>query len=447
MATISSAGIGSGIDIESLITKLMAVENAPLTALSTKKSTYNNQISALGQIKSALATLQTAAAAFKSSAGVYSYKATIADATIATASADSTAVAGTYSVEVQQLASAHKLVTAAGVSPSAGGTLNIQVGSGTAVDVTINPGATLSDVRSAINAADAGVSASIVSGSSGQQLVITSLTAGTTGQLTITDSASLLGSLTQAAPAQDAIVRIDGIQLADTHSNIVTGGITGVTLNLLHTSAYDSGTGTYTPTELAVTNDSSNLKTKLEAYVKAYNDLNSLTKSLTAYSSTTKTAAILNGDSSVRSLISQIRTTMYAVPTGASSAYQTLSSLGVQFQADGTLKLDSTILQTAMDANFTSVATSAIAFGSALNTTLTNVLATDGPIAQRNTGISAMISLIDTRSEELGRRLTAIEKRYRTQFANMDAMVAQMQATSNYLTQQLSALNQSTSNN
>jgi flagellar hook-associated protein 2 len=459
MTTISSLGVGSGIDIESLVTKLMAVENAPMTVLATRKTGYNNQISALGQIKSALATLQTAVKAFSTTSNVYSYKAAVTDTTIASATANSTAVAGNYSVEVQRLASAHKLASAGGADPSAGGTLTFEIGStvggvftpksGTsAVNVTVSAGATLNDVRFAINAANAGVSASIVNGIGGPQLVITSLSSGETGQVKIAATAGLssfsfdpvagTGGLTQKSPGQDAIVLVDGIQIANTSSNAVTDAITGITLNLLKTN-------TGSPTQLTVSNDSSALKTKMESLVKAYNDLGSLAKTLTKYDATTKTAAVLNGDTTVSQLMSQIRTAIFTVPAGASTSYQTMSSLGVQFQSDGTLKLDSTVLQTAMDTDFASVAATVSSYGTALDTTITNMLNTDGLIATRTSGLASQIKSIDTRSEDLQRRLDAIEKRYRAQFTAMDAMVAQLQKTSTYLTQQLAALNKTTS--
>jgi flagellar hook-associated protein 2 len=459
MTTISSLGVGSGIDIESLVTKLMAVENAPLTVLATRKTGYNNQISALGQLKSALATLQTAVKAFSTTSSVYSYKGVVADTTVASATANSNAVAGNYSVEVQRLASTHKLVSAAGANPSAGGTLTIEIGStvgsvftpksGTSpVNVTISASATLNDVRVAINSANAGVSATIVHGASGDQLVVTSLSSGETGQVRIGATAGLsafsfdpvagTGGLTQNAPGQNALVFVDTIQIANTTSNVVTDAITGVTLNLLKTN-------TGSPTQLTVSNDSSALKTKMETLVKAYNDLGTLAKTFTKYDPATKTAGVLNGDTTVSQLLSQIRTAFFTVPGGASTSYQTMSSLGVQFQSDGTLKLDSTVLQTAMDTDFAAVAATVTSYGSAFDTTITNMLNTDGLITTRTAGLASQIKSIDTRSEDLQRRLDAIEKRYRAQFTAMDAMVAQLQKTSTYLTQQLAALNKTTS--
>ena len=149
---ISSPGLGSGLDVNSIITKLMALESRPLNNLKTQQTGLGNQISAMGKVKSAIAALQTASKAISSSSSLYSFKGSLADTTIGTVTTDSTAIPGSYSIEVEQLAKAHKLRSATGIDPSAGGTLTIELGStaggsfvansGTSpVTVTINAGA------------------------------------------------------------------------------------------------------------------------------------------------------------------------------------------------------------------------------------------------------------------------------------------------------------------
>ena len=313
--------------------------------------------------------------------------------------------------------------------------------------MTIGAGATLSDVRSAINAANAGVSATVVHGSGGDQLVITSLTSGEVGKMKIS-SATLTdftyepvggtGGLTQKDPGQNAIVLVDGITIAGTTSNTVTNALTGVTLNLLKTN-------TGSPTTLAISNDNSALQTKLEAFIKSYNDLVGLSKSLTAYDQETETAAILNGDSTVSQMMSQLRSAIFGTPAGASAAYQSLSSLGVQVQSDGTLELDTDTLSTAMSTDFPSVATTVASYGDALDTAITSMLDIEGLIETRTNGLNSMIDLLDTRSEALQRQIDATEARYRAQFTALDTLISQMQVTSTYLTQQLAALNNTSS--
>lgn len=454
--TITSAGVGSGLDVEGIITKLMAVERAPLTALQKRQATYSSEISALGQVKSDLSALQTAIEAFSTGNNVYSYKATVGavgNTTVASASADTTAVAGTYSLEVQQLATSEKLMSAAGADPSAGGSLTIDIGSvsggvftsTSSVNVTVGAGATLSDLASAINSANAGVNATVISGAGGDQLVVTSQTSGAAGKIRISsstlsaftyDPTAGTNSMTEKTAGQDAIVYVDGVKVANTSSNTVTNAVTGVTLNLV-------ATNTGNPTTLTVANDPSALETKLNAFVTAYNNLQSLVKGLTGYDPTTKNAGALNGDTTISQVMNDLRDAIFTVPAGASSSYQTMSSLGIQFQSDGTLTLDSTTLETAMSTNFSAVAATIKSYGGALDTSLTNALDVQGPIANDVNGINNMISNIQDREDQLNTQLTAIEARYRAQFTALDTLMSQMQTTSTYLTQQLAALTKS----
>ncbi|MBI2307782.1 MAG: flagellar filament capping protein FliD [Rhodocyclales bacterium] len=451
---ITSLGVGSGLDAEGIVTKLMALERQPLTLLQTRQTDFNNKLSAVGKIKSAIAALQSAASAMSTTSKLYSFKGVVADTTIASATTTSSASAGVYSLEVERLAGTHKLLSSASPDTSTGGTLTFEVGStvggvftaksGTsAVGVTVSAGATLSQVRDAINGSGANVTATIVNGASGEQLVVTSKYSGETGQIRITASAGLgsfsydpvtaTGGLTQKDAGQDAIVRIDGILIKDTTSNTVTDAITGVTLNLTKTNLGS-------PTQLSISNDTSNLTSKVEAFVKAFNELNTTAKDLTKYDATTKKAGVLNGDSMVSSVLGQLRDALYNVPAGASSDYQRLSDLGVSIQTDGSLKIDSTVLQSAVTTKWSAVATTVAAYGTTFDTLTTAMNGTDGIVTSRTDGINANIKTLGSRSDELSRRLEAVEKRYRAQFSALDALMGKMQTTSSYLSQQLASL-------
>ena len=452
---ISSPGVGSGLDVNSIVSKLMALEGQSVTRLQTQQTKYSTQISAIGKIKSALAALQTASDSMSTASALYSYKGTVADTTIASASTTTSAVGGTYSLEIERLAGTHKLLSAVSADPSAGGTLTIEIGStaggsfvpksgSSAVAVAIGAGSSLSDVAKAINTADAGVSASVVNGKDGPQLVLTSKNSGETSQIRITTAMSGFafdplnpatpGNLTQKDPGQDAIVKIDGITIANTSSNTVTDAITGVTLNLTKTN---SGA----PTLLTISNDTSGLKTKAEAFVKTYNEARAILKDLSKYDATGKTSGALNGDSTVTSAISQLRSALTTSPAGVNSAYPNLSDLGIQSQSDGTLKLDSSLLQSAMDKNFSAVASSLSAYGAAFDDLTTKMIGTDGLISSRLDGLNTSSKLIGTRMEDMNRQLALVEKRYRAQFTALDSMMGKFSTTSSYLTQQLAALN------
>jgi flagellar hook-associated protein 2 len=451
---MSSAGLGSGLDVNSIVSQLMILERQPVTRLQTQQTKYGNQISALGKIKSAIDALKTAADGMSTTSALYAYKGVLADTTIASATTTSSAVAGSYSIEVERLAGTHKLLSAAAADPSAGGTLTIEIGStstgsfvaktGTsAVPVTITAGATLSSVASAINAADAGVNATVVNGTGGAQLVITSKASGETSQIKITtamsgfafdpDAPVTVGNLSQKDAGLDAILKIDGITIANTSSNTVIDAISGVTLNLTKTN--DDA-----PTQLTISNDTANLKTKAEGFVKAYNDARTMLKDLSKYDSTGKASGILNGDSTISSALSQLRSALSTVPAGVDSTYQHLSDFGISTQSDGVLKLDSTVLQTAISSDFSALATSLAAYGTAFKTLTTSMNASEGLITARTDGLNSSSKLLTSRMEDMNRSLTQVEKRYRAQFTALDVLMAKFQTTSSYLSQQLAGL-------
>ncbi|MBS0354811.1 MAG: flagellar filament capping protein FliD [Proteobacteria bacterium] len=454
MATLSSAGIGSGLNVESIVTGLMNVERQPLTQLQTQQSSYQSKISALGTLKSALSSLQSAASALtpatlqSPTAAFASFNATVADSTIASATTTSSAVAGTYSVNVTKLGSSQTLALNATFQSGDQAldfgsddtrTLTIQQGSNAAVTITLDKSQnTLSALRDAINNAGAGVSASTVTDSNGvQHLQLTADQAGTANAITLGGTVAFKGAAASVSnsdftetQATDAIVQIQGITVK-ANGNTVSDAIDGVTLTLAKEGS----------TSLTLTRDTSALKSKLTAFVNAYNSLNSSIKSLGAYDATSKTGAVLNGDSSLRSVQSQVRAALTGTPSSLSSnAYKTLSSLGISFQSDGSLQLDSTKFDKAASTNFSAVASAISAYGSALKTTTTNLLGTTGVIASRTNGLNASVTSIGKQITALNNRLTIIEQTYRAQFTALDTTMTSMNTTSTYLTQQLAKL-------
>ena len=458
MATISSAGIGSGINVESLVSSLMSVEKQPLTKLQSRQTSFESKISALGSLKSSISTLQTAAKALtpaigqSATAAFAGFKASLADATIATATTSSTAVAGTYSLEVTALATTQR--QALGTTYTAGDpvldfgtdstrTLTLTKG-GTPVDITLDSSQnTLSGVRDAINNAAAGVSATIVTDTSGKQnLLLTASSGGTAGAVSISGTATFIdpaapgtpiaasSAFTQTQAATDAAVKIQGVSIATT-GNTISNAIDGVTLDL-------TKTGT---TTITVARDNTDLKSKLDTFITAYNSINSSLKSLGSYNAATKTGAVLNGDSTLRSVQSQLRTAVGGSPDSLSSAtYKSLSEIGISFQTDGSLKLDGARFDKAASANFAATAAVIGAYGDALKTTTTALLATNGVISSRSDGLSSSVKMMNRQIDSFETRLTSIEKTYRAKFTALDTAMASMSTTSSYLTQQLSML-------
>ena len=248
------------------------------------------------------------------------------------------------------------------------------------------------------------------------------------------------GKLTEKDAGQNAILKVDGIVIADATSNTVTDAITGLTLNLTKTNLGS-------PTQLTVSIDTSSLKTKLEAFVKAYNDAVSGIKSMTAYDSANKKASILTGDSTARSIQSQLDTLVQTSVTSIAGGISRLSDIGITVQKNGTLATNSTKLAAALAdpdkdvaALFTQTASGNTGIAVRFSETLAALVGASGPISTRTEGINASVKDIGSRREAINLRLVKIEARYRAQFTSLDSLIASMQQTSTYLTQQLASL-------
>jgi len=473
MASVSSLGSGSGLDLSGLLTQLMTAEQIPLTALQKKEASYQANISAFGTLSSALSSLQSAASSLIPTSGTtaanmyQTYSASVADSTIASATAKSGAVAGSYSLEVSSLAQSQRLVTPAYSGGSAStaidtGTLKIELGSLSGstftadstrtLSITVDSSnATLGGLRDAINAAKGGVSATIVNGSSGAQLVLTSTSTGTANVMRLSglnnfdyDPETDAGTLTQntasgGQAAADAAFTLNGIA-GTSSTNTVSNMLDGVTLTLLKKT---SGTAT----TLTVSKETSSaLSSALNSFVKSYNDAFSTISSLGAYDSKTKTAGQLQGNSALRSVQTQLRNLVFNTTSGNTSTIQRLSDIGVSFAKDGTLSLDSTKLQKAVSKDFDSVANLVSNVGTAFKKGVDGMVGTTGTVTAATDSLNRMIKMTQAQEQTLSDRLTTIEARYRSQFTSLDTLIAGMKQTSNYLTQQLANLSSSSSN-
>ena len=466
MATITSLGTGSGLELESLITKLMTVEKAPLTALQKKQTAYETKISALGKLQSVLATLQTSAQSMKpgvlesATTKFAAYTASVADTAVASATATTGAIAGNYSLEVSKLAQAQQLQSAAFSSSttsitSAGGSLTLTLGtlaedgtytadSSRSYTFNLAAGATLKDLQNAINSSDAGVSATIVNGSGGAQLVLTS-GEGTNNVMQLSGSgitgfdydpaATGTQGWTQSKAASDAAFTLNGIAVTS-HSNTVTDALDGVTLELTGT--------TTTATTLKIAEDySANIKSALESFVSAYNSAYSTMSSLGAYDPDTQVAGDLQGNSTLRYAMNQIRQALFNTTSGDDdSDYQTLSNIGVSISASGTLTIDSTKLTAAVKADPDAVANLVANVGTKYDSIVQKLIGTDdSPIPAATSGLKKTVSNLEDQQEKLQLRLESIEARYRAQFTALDTLISSLNTTADYLTSYISSLN------
>ncbi|MBX3616143.1 flagellar filament capping protein FliD [Nitrosomonas sp.] len=368
---LSSPGIGSGLDINGIVSQIMTAESQPLTALDSKEAKQQTQLTAFGSLKGALSSFQGSLTALSSPAKFTAMTASIADNTLANVSATSAAAIGNHSVEIQALAQAQKLKSANFSTTDAtigSGVLTIQFGTYSGGSFVLNPeksaesitissgNSSLAGIRDAINQAKAGVTASIINDGSGNRLVIASNETGLSNALKITTSDNDLNNtdnaglsqlaydvstggttnMTETVAASNASLVIDGIAI-NKASNTITDAIEGVTLDLLKANAG-------TTTTLNLTRDTAGINSAISAFVKAYNDLNKTIVDVSKYDAATKKASILTGDSTVRSVQTQIRQAISDPLTSAGGGLSLLSEVGVSFQADGTLKFDSSKL-------------------------------------------------------------------------------------------------------
>jgi flagellar hook-associated protein 2 len=233
--------------------------------------------------------------------------------------------------------------------------------------------------------------------------------------------------------ASNAAFSINGIA-GTSSSNSVTGALDGVTLELLKKTTVGS------PTTLTVTKDSTTqLNAALTSFVKAYNESAGVMKNLGFYDPSTKQAGALQGNSTLRGVQNEMRS-LLQTRAGGTAANQTLSDLGVAIQKDGTLKLDSTKLNKAIEADFSGVSDLVSKVGTAYNNSITNITSSSGSISSASESTSRLISDLNKRSTALQARLVNVEDRYRKQFTSLDSIVTSLKNTSTYLAGQLANL-------
>lgn len=381
MASVSAPGSGSGLDINGIITQLMAAERQPATQrLDNREAVLQTKISAFGNLKSALSTFRGALSGLTNTSAFTNVKASGSDSSLFTVSATSSAQAGNYNVKVEKLAQAQSLATAvnSSIDPKltavGTGTLTLRLGtydSGgntftpnpdkTATTITIDAtNNTLTGIRDAINKANTGVTAGIVN----NRLTLNAPTgAANSLQISVSDNdgvntdtnglsflaydptqtAGAGKNMLETASAQDALININGLQISNA-SNSISNVIEGVTLDLKAADINKTAT-------LSVAKDSSAVSSAISGFVKAYNDLAGAMKSLTAYNAQTGAKGDLVGDSVTRSIAGQVRSLIGKTVNGASDTLHTFADIGVGFQRDGTLQLDSAKLKKALDAD------------------------------------------------------------------------------------------------
>ncbi len=445
MPTISSAGVGSGLDVNSIVSQLMEVESEPLRVLQRNRSTLEAQLSDYGRLKSALSELRSAAEALATPEAFDVFTVDNSAEDVLRATAGSSAGTGNYTVEVLQLAQAHKLGSTAytdadqTVVGNAGDRIRITV-DGNAFEVDYG-GKTLNQIRDAINdAADnVGVTASIVKADdSTYYLTLTSAETGTANAISLGFSDSGGNGISDPfgfstiVAAQDAELLVDGTYTVTRGSNTISDAIQGVTLDLLKADPGNAVT-------LTVGRDRAAVKDNVQAFVDAYNALQDLVKELRG--------SRLSGDNTLLGIESALRSVINTPPSGAGSEpFRYLSEVGVSIDKNGVMSLsgDGAALDDALSADYEAVARLfggtdgyAVRFEQTLDRL---VRSGDGLLELREQGINDRIDRVDDRIESMQRRLDLVEQRYRAQFTMLDTLMSELQVTGNFLTRQLDQL-------
>ncbi len=453
MANISSIGVGSGLDLSTLLDGFRTSEESVLSTITQRKSTENARLSAYGQLSSAVEKLQTAAKAFEGDTTFGQYTASQTGESFS-ASASSSAVAGSYRIKVESLASTQTLI-ANGVADKAaangtGGVVKFTLKNGEVKTLDLSgKGTSLDEIAKAINTdKELGLSASIMNDGSGTpyRLMISTTATGTKAaisDITVegnTDLGALLNKadMTEQA-ATDAVIEVNGIKVSQA-TNKLENVIQGVTLNL---SKVDTEAQT-----LTVTRNDDKAKEAINEFINAYNNVQKFIKSSTAYTEGAG-GSILNGDNTARTVQTRLSGIM-SFQSSNGGAFKTLSDLGIRTQADGTIKLDDAKFSKALAENRDDIAklfqdkTNGIAtYTQDITKGLIN--STSGIVTTASNGAKTRIEDLDSQYERKQAQIEATMERYRAQFTALDSLVAKMNGTSAYLSQQLSMWNTSSS--
>ncbi len=468
MATMSSPGIGSNLDVKSIVTQLVALERKPLEKLQLAAATVQTKISIFGQIKSLVSALSDAVSKLSSVTGWNGVSASSSDTASVTASAIGGTQPTSFSVEVQGLAKAQSSYSMP-LLPVGGaigeGTLRLEIGqyagavftagSGTPVDLTISATDTVADIASKINGANAGVTATVLSDASGDRLLLSGKNTGTAAafQLSVTsdtdgDPADALGlsrlvngSITNQA-ATNATATINGIPVSSA-TNTFASSVAGVTFVAVKE--------TTAPVTVTIAKDTSTVKKNIEAFVKAYNEINNILNEATKYDQATKTGGLLQGDSTTLSLQSALRAAVQSVSTG-SSVFQRLSDVGISALRGGNLEIDNTKLGKALEnmdelkALFsTTTPGNAEGIGVRLKGLAQTLLASDGYFKRKDDSLKRSLDNNARDQTRVNEKATRVEAALNRRYSALDVQLTSLNSLNSYLTQQITQWNRNTS--
>lgn len=452
--TISSSGIGSGLNVSQIVTALMDAEKGPLNSINKSISTDNAQISAYGSISSQISSFQSAIAGLVAPSTIKATTASSSSTSVLSVSNDGTALAGEYIITNVTLASPQVLTS--NISDTAYTSINSSIGTTGSITIagtTITPTSyTVAGLVEAINNANiSGVSATMTNlGTSvapDYQIRIVNTT-DTAATITLSAGNDFTGLAFTSDDAVAGSLTINGTTVSRS-SNTITDLVPGLTINLV-------GTGNST---ITVAQDNSALSSKISGFVTAFNALDKSLKDISSYDATAKKGAALYGDSAINSLRREIRSIITStLGVDSATSYNRLSQVGINFKTDGTLSLDSTTLNTAISANFnkvaklfsgTGVSTDSLGlhgFAYQLNTVLASATGIDGVITNRKSSLQTEIRRLQAKADQEQLRLADLQKMYQKQYTALDKTVASLNSMASYLTNQFDAMSNAQNN-
>ena len=420
MAQIS----GSNIDVQSIVSGLMDIERRPIKKLEAKTSDTKSRISALGDLKSAIYKLESAASDLQKPGTLAKFTATSSDKAVATATVTSLDTIENHSITVEKLATTHRLASQTTYTTATdtvgAGTYHYEVG-GKGFDITLDAGQdTLTDLKNAINrsSANKGVSASIIQVDDGYKFVLSAQKSGSANAITAD------GSWDEISTASDATISIDGIQVHPS-SNTLKDVIPGITIELKSLGS----------TELSTSADKEAMAESMKAFASAYNDLQNTMKKLDS--------GKLKGEGLSLSIESAIRNKFFGQYESSEGTQSSVFDFGMTFDKEGALSIDTGKFNDAIDNNFFGLYhffTGDNGFSSQLKSTLKDLTSSNGLIAGRKNSYYDRIDGYNRQTDRLEMRMTSLRARYLKTYSELDSLLGSVSSTSKSMAQQLGAL-------
>ena len=446
---ISSAGIGSGLDVAKIVEQMVAAEKSPLKKLEVRAEGIKTQISAYGEIKSLTSELGDIVSKLTRDSAWNGVNISSSNSTIS-GLMTGIAMPGVYNIKVTSLAQAQTTVVGGADAVAlakdepmgAAGKISLKLGSNEAVEINIAAGDTLTKIAAKVNEAGTGIQASVVTDVNGQErLMLRSKDSGTSNGFTLDiDSALTKLGQKQAQPAENAKVLLNGVEV-ESHNNTFASTIPGMSFSVSEVTANVAS--------LTVKSDTDAMKKNVQDFVDTYNKLNDLLSQSTKYAEESKTVGVLQGDSATVSLQNSLRMLTQGI-SGGKGVFNRLSDIGIQMTQGGSLsvnsaKLDKGVVNVdAMKSLFANPVDSlGQGGGIAVNFKLftDKLLSFDGTLNTKTDSLNRTLKNNGAEQEKVNKRADVLESRLYKQYSALDGKMASLNSLSSYVSQMVTTWN------